>query len=156
MEFRKFYAKIKFGISAHFFRKKRRERGNLSVKMDSRFRGNDGGEAGICRRESDGGGGGGIRKKRRNSPQKNPPQFPPKKNRHSRRKQEKTPVIPAKAGIHFEEQNCEFTSFFHNGGNDGNLSAKMDSRFRGNDSGEAGFCRRKLRRRGRFRFTSEW
>ena len=39
------------------FRKKRRERGNLSVKMDSRFRGNDGGEAGIRRRKSDGGGG---------------------------------------------------------------------------------------------------
>ncbi len=56
---------------------------------------------------------------------KNPPQFPPKTR--------KTPVIPAKAGIHFEEQNCEFTSFFHNGGNDGNLSVKMDSRVRGND-----------------------
>ena len=48
---REFYAKIKFGISAHFFRKKRRERGDLSVKMDSRVRGNDSGEAGICRRE---------------------------------------------------------------------------------------------------------
>ena len=46
MEFRKFYAKIKFEIPAHFFRKKRRERGNLSVKMDSRFRGNDSGEGG--------------------------------------------------------------------------------------------------------------
>ena len=45
MEFRKFYAKINFEIPAHFFRKKRRERGNLSAKMDSRVRGNDGGEA---------------------------------------------------------------------------------------------------------------
>ena len=49
LEFRKFYAKIKFGIPAHFFRKKRRERGNLSAKMDSRFRGNDSGEAGVLR-----------------------------------------------------------------------------------------------------------
>ena len=31
------------------FHKKRREHGNLSVKMDSRFRGNDGGEAQILR-----------------------------------------------------------------------------------------------------------
>ena len=45
---------INFGISARFFCEKRRERGGLSAKMDSRFRGNDGGEAGIRRRESDG------------------------------------------------------------------------------------------------------
>ena len=57
LEFRGFYAKIKFGISAYFFCEKRGECGGLSVKMDSRFRGNDGGEAGVCRRESDGGGG---------------------------------------------------------------------------------------------------
>ena len=44
---REFYAKINFGIPAHFFRKKRRERGNLSAKMDSRVRGNDSGEGGI-------------------------------------------------------------------------------------------------------------
>ena len=52
-----------FAIRA-FFRKKRRERGNLSVKMDSRFRGNDSGEGGNLsarigrrrRRESGGGG----------------------------------------------------------------------------------------------------
>ena len=47
LEFREFYAKIKFGISAHFFCEKRGECGILSVKMDSRFRGNDGGEAEI-------------------------------------------------------------------------------------------------------------
>ena len=38
---------IKFGIFARFFCKKRGECGILSVKMDSRVRGNDGGEAGI-------------------------------------------------------------------------------------------------------------
>ena len=97
--------------------------------MDSRFRGNDGGEAGIRRRESDGGGRRNSGKNRWNFA-KNPPQFPPKTR--------KTPVIPAKAGIHFEEQNCEFTSFFHNGGNDGDLSVKMDSRFRGNDKQKNG------------------
>ena len=43
--------------SPRFPTKKRRERGDLSVKMDSRFRGNDGGKAGFCRQESDGGGG---------------------------------------------------------------------------------------------------
>ena len=41
----------------HFFCEKRGECGILSAKMDSRVRGNDGGEAGICRRESDSGGG---------------------------------------------------------------------------------------------------
>ena len=51
MEFRKFYAKIKFEIPAHFFRKKRRERGDLSVKMDSRVRGNDGGDTHILRKK---------------------------------------------------------------------------------------------------------
>ena len=47
MGFREFYGKIKFGISAHFFVKNEVNAGDLSVKMDSRFRGNDGGEAGI-------------------------------------------------------------------------------------------------------------
>ena len=47
LDFREFYGKIKFGIFARFFCKKRGECGSLSVKMDSRFRGNDGGEAGI-------------------------------------------------------------------------------------------------------------
>ena len=46
---RTFYAKIKFGISARFFCEKRDECGNLSVKMDSRFRGNDGGNPHIFR-----------------------------------------------------------------------------------------------------------
>ena len=57
------FGEINFGIPANFtrklslefprifFRKKRGECGGLSVKMDSRVRGNDGGEAGICRRE---------------------------------------------------------------------------------------------------------
>ena len=49
LEFREFYAKIKFGISARFFCEKRGECGNLSVKMDSRFRGNDGGNSHILR-----------------------------------------------------------------------------------------------------------
>ena len=48
---------IQFGIFAYFFCEKRGECGDLSVKMDSRFRGNDGGEAGIRRQESDSGGG---------------------------------------------------------------------------------------------------
>ena len=55
------FGAINFRISAHFTRKlslkfprilrkkKRRERGDLSAKMDSRFRGNDGGEAHILR-----------------------------------------------------------------------------------------------------------
>ena len=47
LEFREFYGKIKFGIFARFFCKKRGECRDLSVKMDSRFRGNDGGEAEI-------------------------------------------------------------------------------------------------------------
>ena len=47
LEFREFYGEIKFGISAHFFCEKRDVCGGLSVKMDSRVRGNDGGEAGI-------------------------------------------------------------------------------------------------------------
>ena len=47
MEFREFYGKIKFGIFARFFCKKRGECRDLSVKMDSRVRGNDGGEAEI-------------------------------------------------------------------------------------------------------------
>ena len=85
--------------------------------------------------------GGGIRKKTAEFAAKKSPAIPAEKNRHSRRKK---PVIPANAGIHFEEQNCEFTSFFHNGGNDGNLSAKMDSRFRGNDSGEGGILSAKI------------
>ena len=52
--FREFYAKINFGISANFFCKKQGERGGLSVKMDSRFRGNDEVNAGMTagRRES--------------------------------------------------------------------------------------------------------
>ena len=37
-----FYAKIKFGISAHFFVKNEMKAADLSVKMDSRVRGNDG------------------------------------------------------------------------------------------------------------------
>ena len=49
LEFREFYAKIKFGIPAHFFCKKRGECGSLSVKMDSRVRGNDGGNPHILR-----------------------------------------------------------------------------------------------------------
>ena len=49
LEFREFYGKIKFRIPAHFFCKKRGECGNLSVKMDSRFRGNDGGNPHILR-----------------------------------------------------------------------------------------------------------
>ena len=57
LEFREFYGKLSLEFPRIFFRKKRGECGNLSVKMDSRVRGNDGGEAGICRRESDGGGG---------------------------------------------------------------------------------------------------
>ena len=48
------FGEINLGISAYFFCEKRGECGGLSVKMDSRVRGNDGGEAGICRRESDG------------------------------------------------------------------------------------------------------
>ena len=44
-----------FAIRA-FFRKKRRERGNLSVKMDSRVRGNDSGEGGILSARNNGGG----------------------------------------------------------------------------------------------------
>ena len=51
LEIREFYAKIKFGISARFFCEKRGECGSLSVKMDSRFRGNDGGEANVGRRK---------------------------------------------------------------------------------------------------------
>ena len=39
--FREFSAKIKFRIPAHFFCKNEVNAGNLSVKMDSRFRGND-------------------------------------------------------------------------------------------------------------------
>ena len=39
----------KFGIPAHFFCKKRGECGDLSVKMDSRVRGNDGGNPHILR-----------------------------------------------------------------------------------------------------------
>ena len=37
------FGAINFRISAHFFAKKRGECGSLPVKMDSRFRGNDGG-----------------------------------------------------------------------------------------------------------------
>ena len=40
-----------------FFSQKQGKCEDLSVKMDSRVRGNDGGEAGIRGRESDGGGG---------------------------------------------------------------------------------------------------
>ena len=47
LEFREFYGKIKFGIFARFFCKKRGECRDLSAKMDSRVRGNDGGEAEI-------------------------------------------------------------------------------------------------------------
>ena len=40
---------IQFGIFAYFFCKKRGECGILSAKMDSRFRGNDGGNPHILR-----------------------------------------------------------------------------------------------------------
>ena len=49
LEFREFYGKIKFGIFARFFCKKRGECGGLSAKMDSRVRGNDGGNPHILR-----------------------------------------------------------------------------------------------------------
>ena len=104
--------------------------------MDSRVRGNDGGEAGIRRRESDGGGGrnseknGGIRRKK--SPaippenKKKPPSFPRKRESILRNKTANSPRFSTKKQ---RER--------------GNLSVKMDSRFRGNDSGKAGIRRRK-------------
>ena len=104
MELRKFYAKINFGIPAHFFAKNGVNAGICRRKWIPAFAGMTAG-----RREFGGenrtAAGGGIPKKTAEFAAKNPPQFPPKTR--------KTPVIPAKAGIHFEEQNCEFTLFFH-------------------------------------------
>ena len=142
LEFRKFYAKIKFEIPAHFSTKKRRERGDLSAKMDSRFRGNDGGEAGIRRRKSGGGGrrnsekNGGIRRKK--SPvippenKKKPPSFPRKRESILRNKTANSPRFSTKKQ---RER--------------GNLSVKMDSRVRGNDSGEGGNLSARIGRRRR-------
>ena len=133
---------------------------NLSAKMDSRFRGNDSGKAGIRRarigrrREAE------FHKKtakfRKKSPaipaenKKNPPSFPPKTRKIPRHSRESgNPLWAINFGIparFFRKKRRER----------GDLSAKMDSRFRGNDGGEAGICRRESDGGGRFRFTSEW
>ena len=119
--------------SPRFSTKKRRERGNLSVKMDSRVRGNDSGRAGIRRRESDGGGGrnseknGGIRRKK-------PPAIPPEKKK-------KPPSFPRKRESILRNKTANSPRFSTTAGRR-NLSVKMDSRVRGNDGGEAGIRRR--------------
>ena len=58
------------------------------MKMDSRFRGNDGGEGGNLSGKNQTAAGGGIPQKTAEFAAKNPPQFPPKTRK-------KTPVIPA-------------------------------------------------------------
>ena len=143
MEFRKFYAKIKFGISAHFFRKKRRERGNLSAKMDSRFRGNDGGEGGNLsarigrRRGRNSEKNGGIRRKKS-------PQFPPKKTRHSRRKQEKPPSFPRKRESILRNKTANLPRFHKKmRGNSKINRPEWIPAFAGMTAGRAGIRRRK-------------
>ena len=93
--------------------------------------------------ESDGGGRRNSTKKRRNSA-KNPPQFPPKTRktpRHSRRKQEKSPVIPAKAGIHYGRLILEFPRVFFvkNGVNAGICRRKWIPAFAGMTAGRREF-----------------
>ena len=109
--------------------------------MDSRFRGNDGGEAGIRRRKSDGGGG----------------DSDLHRNGKAAEFREKNAVIPAKAGIYSGRLILEFREFYakikfgisayffcEKRGECGSLSVKMDSRFRGNDGGNPHILREKL------------
>ena len=89
-------------------------------------------------------------------PQKNR-EIPRKTPRHSRRKTKKPPVIPAKAGIHYRRLILEFPrKFFHKKRRErGELSVKMDSRFRGNDGGEGGILSARIGRRGGARMESD-
>ncbi len=98
-----------------------------------------------------------FRKKNPAIPAEKTPSFPPQKPRNSRRKQEKTPVIPAKAGIHFEEQNCEFTSFFHKKmrGNSKINRPEWIPAFAGMTAGRAGIRRRKSDGGGRRNSTKK-
>ena len=104
------FGAINFGISAHFFCKKRDEGGNLSVKMDSRFRGNDS----VFSRKIPGNYKLNFRVKCA---------VPP---RHSRERGNLFGAINFGIPAHF---------FCKKRDEGGNLSVKMDSRFRGNDGG---------------------
>ena len=116
----------------------------MSAKMDSRFRGNDGGRGRDFVGENRTAARIGQRRKKNKKPPRNS-RVPPRHSRVPPRHSRVPPRHSRESGNPFGAINFGISApfFVKKQGEFAVLFLKMDSRFRGNDSGEARFCRRK-------------